>query len=571
MGGNKIACAHITRENIRLMEGRVQSGVMLISRTATVPKASRFFHGERLAYMSDMVSTIINSMQVNSFTAKDIHIVYDNGVEVSFFLDEKLMGQKSEKKGKAFEFGKKKSTDGSAGKTDKSGKITHKKAWGKFITESEQGELYTTTVIERDLVNFMISEFQEHGIRVASIEAPETALLYLRKFVPFTYDELNKLVVYANDKISGFLYQFTKDAPAGNKPFHFDDIQVESFVDQTVGVIKEEIRKSALHNPHIMLVGDAFANPDEYKAIAQALKEEGLFNIDIYGLWYDRGAPLNSIRVVTPDDLELEIGGQYGICVCLLIRALEAKPENMIEGFHPMFIRKQEKQMLAELLSFGMALFLIYNILSCGFGVYENYVAQGEFTRASNTTEVQLTMAQQKRDAVRAKVDALGTIDSRYNDIFKFVYAQVDDNLNIASVDTLDMIPATGSTSSNYVQHAPTDASVISTPNGSPSNSQAAETPSTTTPAAAGTESTGSTAVPGPVDVTGSSNQSIYKMQTIVIRGYSRTTEGPIKLHNALVEAGLGEVKVVGIEQVPLPSNETLFAFELTVGTNEGG
>lgn len=533
---------------------------MLISRTATVPKASRFFHGERLAYMSDMVSAIINSMQVNSFTAKELHIVYDNGLEVNFFLDEKLMGQKSEKKSKGFDFGKKKAGDSAAAKNDKSGKITHKKAWGKFITEAEQGELYTTTVIERDLVNFMISEFQEHGIRVASIEAPETALLYLRKFVPFTYDELNKLVVYANNKNSGFLYQFTKDAPAGNKPFHFDDIQATSFVDQTVGIIKEEIRKSSLHNPHIMLVGDAFSDPEEYRAIAQAMKEEELFAIDIYGLWHDKGAPLNSVRVIKPDDLELELGGQYGLCVCLLIRSMESKPENMIEGFHPMFIRKQEKQMLAELLSFGMTLFLIYNLLSCGFGLYENYVAQGEFTRASNTTEAQLSIAQQQRDAIRAKVDALGTIDSRYNDIFKFVYAQVDDNLNIASVDTMDMIPTSGSTSSNYA----------TTPTQPDPNTTTTTDPNATTDTST-TTGDGSTTSTGPVDVTGGSNQSSYTMQTIVIRGYSRTTEGPMELHNALVEAGLGEVKVVGVEQVPLPSEETLFAFELTVGTNTGG
>ena len=73
------------------------------------------------------------------------------------------------------------------------------------------------------------------------------------------------------------------------------------------------------------------------------------------------------------------------------------------------------------------------------------------------------------------------------------------------------------------------------------------------------------------VDVTGATSATEYEMQTIVIRGYSRTTEGPVSLYKALVNAGIGEVKVVGVEQVPLPSQETLFAFELTVGANEGG
>ena len=31
---------------------------------------------------------------------------------------------------------------------------------------------------------------------------------YLRKMIPFTYDALNKLVLYANDETTGYFYQF---------------------------------------------------------------------------------------------------------------------------------------------------------------------------------------------------------------------------------------------------------------------------------------------------------------------------------------------------------------------------
>lgn len=107
MGSSKIACVNITRENIRLVEGRAQNGVMLLTRTAIIQKANRFFSNERLAFMSDMVAAIVNTMNVNSFTSKDVHIVYDNGLDVQFFLDEKLVGQKQEKKGIQLSFGKK--------------------------------------------------------------------------------------------------------------------------------------------------------------------------------------------------------------------------------------------------------------------------------------------------------------------------------------------------------------------------------------------------------------------------------------------------------------------------------
>ena len=132
------------------------------------------------------------------------------------------------------------------------------------------------------------------------------------------------------------------------------------------------------------------------------------------------------------------------------------------------------------------------------------------------------------------------------------MYAQVDEDLNIASIDTMDMIPSTETTGSAYGGET-TD------------SSQAVSDPSQVTQPTDGEQAS------DVVDVTGETSATSYTMQTIVIRGYSRTTDGPVELYKALVNADIGEVKVVGVEQVPLPSKETLFAFELTVGASEGG
>lgn len=554
MANNKITCVHITSEDVRLLEGRVSSGVILITRSAIVPKTSRFFHGGRLALMSELVTAIINSMNMNSFTSNQLHIVYDNGLEVEFFLDEKLHSKRQEKKTFSLSFGKKGKKDDESGGPS-GGIITHKKSWGQYITDAEQGEMYTTTKIERDLVSFMIAEFQEHGYKVVSIEAPETAILYLRKFIPYSYDALNKLVIYANNQSQATLYQFTKDAVAGNKIIHFESGGAGTFAEQCVGMLQDEIRKAGIHNPHIFLIGDAFSNPDEYSEICEDFKEEGLFVIDTYSLWEDRGSPLNQLRVITPSQgVDIDMDGAFGICVCLLARTLESKPENLVEGFHPMFLGKKTKRMLASGLQTAATLFLIYNLVFAGIGAYEMLIAQQEYDSASDTTDAQLTIAESERNAVKSKVDSLSTIDSRYNAIFKFVYEHVSDNLNIASVDTADLIPQSSNASSAY-----TDPNAQATP------------PVSTVPP--GGESNGNIQTPaqaGPVDVTGGETAAAYEMQTIVIRGYSRTSDGPMELYTSLTAAGLGEVTVVGIEQVPLPSRETLFAFELTVGSNEG-
>lgn len=541
----KIACIHITHDDIRLAEGRVSNGVILLSRTAIIQKADRFFHGERLAFMSDMVAAIVNAMTMNSFTAKDLYIVYDNNLQVDFFLDEKLLVKKDTR---SFSFGKKKSErEGAAVKN--AGVIVHKKEWGKFITEMDKGQLYTTVSIERDLVDFMLSEFQEHGYHVVSIEPPETALLYLRKMVPYTYDALNKLVLYAKNDTTGYFYQFTKDAPSGgHKQVFFEASEAGDFVGRVVNVIEDEINKNGLHNPHIMLVGDAFADQNVYIECCREIRDHGLCSIDLYALWRDRSLPLNCVRVILPDeDMEITRDGRFGLCMALMARVYEPKPENLVEGFRITGVGKKTKSAMMEFALTAASLFLVFSIMTTALSGYENYVAQQEFDRATDATESRLALAKQKRDTAKAKLDALGTIDRRYNEIFRFVYAQVNEDLNIASIDTEDMIPVTDSSGSTY-----------STPNATNPN-QAVSDPS----AAAGTGDV--------VDVTGDSAFANYEMKVIVIRGYSRTTEGPVELYKALVNADIGEVKVVGVEQVPLPSQETMFAFEMTVGINEGG
>lgn len=546
MANNKEACIHITRNDIRLVEGRISNSVMLLTRTAIVPNASRFFHGERLAFMSEMVSTIVDAMNVNSFTAKTAHIIYDNGVDVQFYIDENLAGMSQQKKGLDLGFGKKASGEADSSKAN-SGSIVHKKAWGKYITEAERGELHTTTTIERDLVEFMIDEFGKHGLHVNSIEPPETALLYLRKVAPFSYDALNKLVVYANEKDDGVFYQFTKDMPAGTKAFHFSDIASENFTERVVGCIKNEMQKSSLINPYIILVGDAFGDPDEYVQISEALKNEGLFCLDIYGLWNDRSLPFNRIRVTSPEqNIKIAADGRYGIAICGIIRSLEAKPENMIEGFHPKHISREFRLGFTNFVLTIAILFFTYAATTTGISLYENKLAKDEYDRALSMTDSQLRIAEQNRDITRTMVDSLSTIDSRYKDIFTFVYSQVTEDLNIASIDTEDMIPSS--------------AVVTTTPD--------ATVTSDTADISDGTSQDDSN-TNGTVDVT--DGASVYTMQTIVIRGYSTSTNGPVELYNALVNAGLGEVKIVGVEQVPLPSDEKLFAFELTVGPNQGG
>ena len=526
---NKTISVHISKEQIYLLEGRLNAGAIQVSRTAVVGQAAQFFRGDLLIDMAGMVDTIISTLKVNSFSAKQVSIVYDNNIEVEFFLDEKLTNFRRNRAksmssidiSSLFKKGNKEETPI---KRLSTGVITHKKAWDAYVTESEQGQLISTSNIDRDFVEFLISEFQGKGYKVLSIEPVETTLLYFRKVVPYTYDALNKLVVCADSKDRGTMVFFTKDAPSGSKNFIFDMTYAESFIQGCVATIDQEIQKSRLRNPHIILVGNAFRDIDEYLDLCDELREGGFNIIDIYNLWDDQFQPFNMVHAESADQhMEIDINPAFGVCLGALMRTLEQKPENLIEGSHPMFLSPTTKRNIGSIAKSIACVFAIYAFAMLGISGYQVYTAEGVAEKAREISTSQLSSVEYDRDDAKEKTRILQTIDTRYNDIFKFVYAQVSDNLNIASVDTMDMIPTTGGTESVYAE---------------------GEEP----------------AEPAPVSLTD------YEMKTIVIRGYSRTSDGPVELYRNLASAGLGEVKIVGVEQVLLPSGETIFAFEMTVG-----
>lgn len=552
----KITCIHITGKRIYLLEGRIKDDFLLVTHTTVVGKASAFFSNDRLVFMSDMVNAIASAMEVNSFTAKQVFIVYDNEKELSVELNMNndrqtvspervgLLGIATMDMTQLSKTIKERRAAKKARAKDNSGTISHKKMWGAYITESDSGEMTTSIRADRDLIEYMVAEFQERGYKVLSIEPLETSLFYLRKFVPFTYDALHKLVVYATNTHEVKYYTFTKDMPSSyqRKPLLMQNDTPDDVVDFWANEIEEVIRGNGLRNPNVMLAGSAFRSVDTYVDLCNTLRDRGIGIIDTYGLWNDISQPMNRMHVVTPSadqGIDVALSAQWGGCIASLMRVLDPKPENLVQGMHLM-MTKQSKRNLSALIKTTATAAAIYALIGCGVSAYEVHIATGEAKRAQETTSLQLSNAQQQRDAAKEKLHTLETIDTRYNEIFRFAYSHVDDNLNIASIDTEDMLPAKSTSVSHYVGSGAGYAQA-SELNVDASIAKAKEEEELVT---------------------------IPLVQTIVIRGYSRTSSGPISFYESLAGAGLGAVNIVGIEQVTLPSEETLFAFEMTVGAD---
>ena len=416
-------------------------------------------------------------------------------------------------------FKKDKSTENEATKKiDKTiaGTIRDRKQWGQFITENERGRMYTTASIERDIVESLIIEFGEYGYNVKSIEPAETALIYLRNFIPQSYDHPNKLVLWANDKDTANMLVFTKDAPALYKRVNF--YAYDDFAESVEQTLYDEAQKAQLKSPQLILIGDVFKDVDEYVYLCEKMASFGFQTVDIYSLWDSENMPIDGIRVIPKTDKV--ITSAYGVCIALMLRLKESKPENFKPFAKVPFLSGRNKHIFVNCLVHVAVIILIASGVITGLSGYEYFTDMAELSNPTDATTGSLTSLTTKRDLAGEKINAINSVDDRYNEIFKFIAAKTSATTNIISVDTIDMIPVPEVSDSNYAETT--------------------EQPETQAP-------------------------ELPVKKALVVRGYSINSDGPAELYRSLRKTGLGETKLVGVEQIVLPSGETLFAFEMTV------
>ena len=193
---------HINKDKIRLLEGYINNDALIITKAAEITDCERFFEKERLTRLSPLVKTVCELL-AERFTTRNLHIVYDNKLAVDFNFDDNLIGKRRDL-GKFFG----QMNNEQKGRGDKSDKvrmrndgvITHSKKWGLFITEDIKGELTTQTSISKDLSDCLISEFGKYNYKVLSIDVPENTIFYLRNSSTYTFDSMNKLIIYANNE-----------------------------------------------------------------------------------------------------------------------------------------------------------------------------------------------------------------------------------------------------------------------------------------------------------------------------------------------------------------------------------
>lgn len=549
MISGRVASLHISQKEVHVVEADVNRGLIEVTNAFAIRNFDRFFSRGKLINMSTMVEAITMAMTTNGITATRLMVTFDGAFQTSFSIEPISSVKKRRSLRDIFPAGgdqQKDNNDGADLDSSNGATIKHKHSWGQYITQDDQGEAVSVTLAERDMVDSFVSAFGASGFKVISIEAPDTSLIYARNIVEFSYDYVNKIIIQSEDGESGNLYVLTKDVPSTIKRIQFDTLEGFDMEERIVELCTREATNQQMRNPLVFLVGSAFKSTDDYISIADHLETEDMHVMDLYALADNSQFVQNAVQITLHSASENdtpELSCEYGICMCQLLRCYEAKPENLYEGRLPSLFSTKNKLQVCHWTKVAAIVFMVANVLLTAAIGFETLSVNSVIKGSSNLSS-QLTKVEAERANAQLQLQVLDTLDPRLNDVFTFILENVDSSLNIASVDTVDMIPTTQGSTSQLEENTNRRTSILGIPTGS-TESETTEETNQTTPAAA---------------------EQVKKQ--LVIRGYSTKSSGPIDLYNALNKAAIDEIKLVGHQQMTLPSGETIYAFEIRVGEN---
>lgn len=534
---SKVVAIHIAPSAVRIMEGALQGGRLLTGGHAIVEDAYRFFTDGKLTRLRELADETVSAMQNAGIKTKQLFICYDNGVTVDL-LDTPVKDQDGEKKGLLALL----TSDVGGGKKGKKKKktntvpngVTQKaKNWGEYASFQNDQELRglvsSVTIADRDLMQAITYEFAERGYKVKAIETPQTAMMYLRHANPYSYDNLAAILLYIQDPNEPvWVYTFMKNTPARaiKKPLMG---QLDwSLEDRVVATCQREAASDALRRPIVMLGGDAFARYQDYDHTADALIKDGFAIFDLY----DNINDLNEADSGLDNALRIEISGErteeqivcgrYTICMALLLRLLDKKPNNMMDLKDKVVTKSGALSQSVTALVLGGVL-LVASLAYGGFTFFTQKSMDAKLVPASKL-EYTLSNIQKEDNDLSKREQVLNATDTRYAAIMDFISGHIGGNVNIASVDTVNMFEATTS-DSQYV----------------------------TVPASGQTTTDGTTedTAQAPVEENLTTADLVDQSQ-IVIRGYATTSAAAKNFYSALVGERIGTTEMVGLQCVSL-------------------
>ena len=527
MGGQTVAI-HIATTSIRIASGGFVNGKLVVQKTAFISDAAQFFADDKLLYLRELVARIVGTLREEKISVKKVVICYDNPEINVLWGDDTIVPEPKKESQlktlltKDFSFGRKKKGPSSVPVSRyHNGTISKQQNWGEYITHEKRGSMNSVTDVDRELISTFVSEFALYGYTVTSIESLESALMYLRHTLPYHYDSMAHLLLYVDEhKQYTKAYTFIKNVPSKMFPRPLSGaINDMALADELIVICKNEIMIDNLRRPIILLGGDAFKSYTTYETVVEALEAADLSVYDIYDYFTQDTSEAVDIKI-NGERNDPERCGLFTICLSLLCRSLDVKPENLIDG------KKVKTVGATPMLSLGTLglsmMVLLYSLITFGLISYDYYVASQAITTSYSTA--QLEFATSKQATELDKLNATAWIDTRFRDILIFATTQnISGTLNIISIDSENMMAMPTASNSVFI-----DPEVIE------------EVPVLS------------------MDVNGTDER-------IILRGFSSDSHAPMTVYGNLVSTMIGPIELVGIRQITLPNDEVGYIFEIAI------
>lgn len=555
----RTAVIHITPDLIRVAEGAITGNKLRIYKTALVPNAEQYFPDGKCDHLAELAAAVSTAMRNAGMKAQDLCIAYENSNDIAVEWVEgtapdvtprpKIQDLWHMEVGKKNIPSQKEQTEPDTGICRR---VDH---WGAYVANGECGTLQTVSTADTDLISGIAYEFRDLGYRIESIESPQTALLYLHRAAPYSWDSKEKMLIQTRGN-AVTVYRWIKGTPAHVtvRPF---DTEEGTLAERVLTICQRESLAGDLRRPLIMLGGDLMATYSDYISVTEYMEQNGCTILDLYNCKEpDGGEPNRCVDKALTTEIYANRGkenvcGQFTVCIGLLYRQLEKEPCNLLTKGNLQKTDMAALKLSARLVSISAAALALALALT-GVRLVGTYRMRSELQSAT-ALQGSLASAIANRQGMEDRLTALAGIDSRYKSVLAYALGNVNSSLNIASIDTENVLEETTSASKF-----------------------AADTASQ--PAEAGTDGSQT-----PATEAGGTPLDLTSRQKIIIRGYATSSGDAMQFYNSLMASGIGSVELVGIQQVKLEDNrkaqngekisvvspESVYAFEISVGGEE--
>lgn len=540
----RMVIIQVTDREARLLEGAVKGDQVKVISALHLKNLSGYIEEGRIVNLSGLVDHLALAMRTAAFKTNRVMFCY--GLELDVRLEFEEVKNQQEKK--QFSFVKSRATP-EAEISIENRRVLDRHSWGTQPDQAEQRAAVSYLEADRFFITALQDEFSSCGYTLIGVDAPELAILNLKRIMPYTYDSPDKLMIEVDrDRIS--LAILMRDIPTviGKKyDRRKDDLQ-----EQIEDICMREMEFHRLSNPSVFLMGTDLSL-NQYGDVY-----DHLINIGVNA--YDLREMLQGEELCDEENAfdEYGIGPAYGVCFAMLLKCFDKQPANLMPR------KEAVKIVTPQRLKLWSQVTLITATL-CAVVCGAMCISPAMHIALKASTSDHDKALQQKMQSLQAEkqlAEKNMLMIDKCNPFVADTIAVINDyavqrlaqhDFAIASIDTAEMLPTETVSSESEAGDSTLLQQVMESGESSPEESVEVS----------GDDAALEDEIPQP------STQQTVKQNAVYVRGYATKPEMAFNFYNALTTQKVGDIRITGVEQVSLNTAEAVWVFEIQIKGGE--